>query len=314
MSGVDGMRITGAHEGSAGPVLLAADPEGQVLLVSTNDGRDGVCRWDADTGALRWRSSNDLWGVNSLAAVRLPGGRWVVAAAGDHGVDRWDALTGDALPGRELQSDTVWAVAAAYLRGGQAMLIGAGHGGEVHRWDPASGTALGAPLAGHGISVKCVAAQELPDGVTMIASGGEDGRVHRWDAASGEALGVPLEGSGWTFSQVAMLPMTRGNTLIAACDTNGFLYRWDATSGEPIGSPVEMGAYAPMLSAIHLHGQPVLVTSGEDEIVRLRNAVTGRLIDDSLTGIAASSTVRADGSVLIATGTSGGDVALRRLD
>ncbi|MFD9124811.1 WD40 repeat domain-containing protein [Kitasatospora sp. NPDC059571] len=301
-----------AHDGTAGPLHLAADRDGPVILVSTNDGRDGVCRWDAARGTLLWRSTDDLSGVNDLAAVRLPGGRWVVAAAGDDGVDCWDAGTGDGLSGRERHSGTVWGLAAAHLADGGAMLVGAGDGGEVHRWDPLTGRPLGAPLLGHRGSVKSVAAQTLPNGRTVIASGGDDGHVHCWDATTGRSLGTPLEGSG-SFTQVCLVPPADGRTLIAACDTGGSLHRWDAIDGIPVGSPVEMGAYAPMLSAVRLGGEPVLVTSGEDGTVRRWHAVTGELIDTSLAGVAAMAAVRGDGTVLLATGTRAGDLTVHAI-
>ncbi|CAG7645352.1 hypothetical protein SBRY_40136 [Actinacidiphila bryophytorum] len=70
------LRIARAHEGAAGPVLVACDPRGEILLLSTGDGPHGVCRWDTDTGALLWRAQG---GGTALAAVRLAAGRWVAA-------------------------------------------------------------------------------------------------------------------------------------------------------------------------------------------------------------------------------------------
>lgn len=308
----DTVRIVGAHGGAVGPVLLATDPAGQVVLVSSSHSPDGVCRWDADTGALLWRSPNGPEGGNALAAVRLAGGRWVVAAAGGDGVGRWDGLTGQALPGCEPCTETVWGLASGCLPDGRAVLVGAGDGGEVHRWDAETGIALGKPLVGHGISVKCVAAQTLPGSTVMIASGGDDGCVRRWDAATGQALGMPLEASGWVI-EVVMLPMVEGRTLLAACDSEGFLYRWDAESGEPIGHPVEIGEYTVLASAVHLAGEPTLFTFGEDEVVRQWHAVTGEPTGGSWKGQAASGVMLADGTVLLATGACNGDIVVETL-
>jgi WD40 repeat protein len=191
-------------------------------------------------------------------------------------------------------------------------LVGAGDGGEVHRWDAETGTALGKPLVGHGISVKCVAAQSLPGGAVMIASGGDDECVRRWDAATGQALGMPLEVSGWVM-EVVMLPMGGGRTLIAASDNEGFLYRWDAGSGEPVGHPVEIGEYTVLASAAHLADEPTLFTFGADEVVCQWHAVTGELSGHTWKGQAASCVARADGTILLATGAFNGDVAVRTL-
>ncbi|SEF55418.1 hypothetical protein SAMN05216223_101318 [Actinacidiphila yanglinensis] len=308
----DTVRIVGAHEGAAGPVLVVVDPAGGVLLFSSSTGQDGVSRWDADSGALVWRSQDASVGGNALAAARPAGGRWVLAAAGEDGVVRWDGLTGQVLPGCDSGGDAVWGLAATCLPDGRAVLVGAGNGGGVHRWDAETGAALGAPLVGHGISVKCVAVQPLTGDTVMIASGGDDGCVRRWDAATGRALGNPLEASGGVV-EVVMLPLGGGRTLIAAGDNEGFLYRWDAGSGEPLGHPVEIGAYTVPASAVHLAGRPTLFTFGADEVVRQWHAVTGEPTGGSWKGQAASCAVRADGTVLLATGTFTGDIVVRTL-
>lgn len=282
------------------------------MLVSNSNGRDGVRRWDTDTGALLWRSSNALAGGNALAAARPAGGRWVVAAAGETGVDRWDGLTGQVLPGCEPRDEPVWGLAAGCLPDGRAVLVGAGNGGEIHRWDAETGVALGMPLVGHGASVKCVAVQPLPGDTVMIASGGDDGCVRRWDAATGRALGTPLEASGRVI-EVVMLPLAGGRTLIAAADDEGILYRWDAESGEPIGQPVEVGEYTVLASAVHRGGEPMLFTFSADEVVRQWHALTCEPTGDSWRGQAASCVTRADGTVLLATGMFNGDVVVQTL-
>ncbi|WP_433893334.1 WD40 repeat domain-containing protein [Streptomyces sp. CA-111067] len=169
-------------------MLLEPDPTGMnagFVLVSTEDVRSGLSRWDAETGALLWCSREELSGVNALAAVRVAGTGMLIAAAGEQGVDFWDASDGRPLPWRSAYRGTVWSLAAAYLPGGRAILVGAGHDEKVHRWEVDASARPAPALEGHGAIVTCVATSNLPDGSALIASGGDDGRVLRWDAASG---------------------------------------------------------------------------------------------------------------------------------
>ncbi|CAG6392030.1 WD40 repeat domain-containing protein [Actinacidiphila cocklensis] len=311
------MRITGAHDGVAGPVLLECDPTGSgggFVLVSTEDGRDGLSRWDAETGALLWCSRTALQGVNALAAVRGAGAGTLIAAAGEGGVDCWQASDGEPLAWRSSYRGTVWSVAAAYLPGGRAMLVGAGHDKRVHRWGLDTGARPVPALEGHNAIVTCVAANSLPDGTALIASGGDDGHVIRWDAESGRMLGAPLQSRGFAeITNVALLRSPTDRLLVAAGDTNGTLYRWNALTGEPIGRAIEMGATARMLCTIHLDGKPLVIASGEDEVVRRWNAVTGEQNDPPVTGVAVACAQRADGTVFLATGTNNGDVTVCEL-
>lgn len=107
--------------------------------------------------------------------------------------------------------------------------------------------------------------------------------------------------------------MENGRTLIVASDTQHLLRRWRADTGEPIGSPIDADIVVPMLSAAWLHGDPVLITPGDDETVRRWHAITGELLDSSLPGVAASCTTDPGGTVLLATGTFAGEVTLHYL-
>ncbi|WP_433893335.1 hypothetical protein [Streptomyces sp. CA-111067] len=101
--------------------------------------------------------------------------------------------------------------------------------------------------------------------------------------------------------------------VVTAADTNDLLYRWDALTGQPIGPPIAMGDRARMLCAIHLRGTPLVIASGDDEVVRCWNAVTGEQIDWTVTGVAVACAQRADGTVFLATGSYGGDVTVHDL-
>ena len=59
---------------------------------------------------------------------------------------------------------------AAGLPDGRVLLASGGADGTVRWWDPATGTPVGSPLAGHTSSVNAVAAVPLPDGQVLLAS------------------------------------------------------------------------------------------------------------------------------------------------
>lgn len=305
----NGFRVAGAHTGTTGPVLLQPGPAEEMLLVSTGDG--GMRRWAVASGEVLWRQpARGGWAMD-FASVFDSRGTWVLAAASEEGICRFDVRTGAEL-GRGLWGPSLWGVAGACLSDGRAVFVGAGNDG-VHRWDAITGELVGALLLSGGIG-RSAAAGVLCDGTPIVVCGTEGRGVHLWHLGTGESLGVLRAASPWDFTQVATLRLDGGRTLVAASDLHeGVVCRWDADSAEPIGEPVRAGAGVVMLSAVRLAGEPVLIASGEDGVVGRWHAVTGRLLDASAAGVAAACAVRVDGTVLLATGTREGDLALQSL-
>ncbi|MCO5968240.1 WD40 repeat domain-containing protein [Actinoallomurus soli] len=292
-------------------MLLTLSPRGRLLLVaSLRD--DTIACWEVESGAELWRVPDDSYSF-SLTAVCLPEGRMLVASGGEDGVCRWDALTGEALPGHLCPGTNVWSVASGTVPDGRSILVAAGQD-QVDRWDVVTGEPVGAPLRGHGISVKSIDVIALPDGSTMIASGGEDAAIRRWDAVSGAPLGTPLDDHEGQVSELASAALPDGRILLAGADSDGVIRGWDAITGEPIGHPTPTGSSVHDLIAITAaEGRPCLLAAGEDKVIRRIDPLTGGLIGDPIPGLAVAAAYDLDGTAMIAISTYSGDVTVRPL-
>src|SRR6185503_6081335 len=109
---------------------------------------------------------------------------------------------------------------------------------KVHRWDAATGRAIGEPMTGHPISVKAITTTHLPDGTPMIISGCEAGQVRRWNALTGQPIGEPLPGDVSTICGLAVIGHPDGHHMLVCVDFHGGMHRWDPFTGAPIGPTI----------------------------------------------------------------------------
>lgn len=253
------------HGCAAGQVHAVPTGEGRVVLAV--DSRSGMRRFDGRTGQPVG-DPHRPWHVPGFgfATVALPGGHGTVVAGGDYGISRLDLSTGvihEATPDEE--PTTIWNVAAVPLPDGRVIVAGAGHDGNVYRWEVTTGRAVGQPLEGHSISVKAVATTTLPDGTPMIVSGCEAGEVRRWDASSGLPIGGPLPGE---VGMVASLTVVCGDgyQLLVCVDFEGGLHRWDPDTGEPSGPTITIPCRASLLGTdVDSHGTPTVFLHIDDD-------------------------------------------------
>lgn len=282
-----------------------------LLFTSVPDGSE-ISRWDISSGKQIWCYDEGMSGCHDTTLVRLPDGGMVLAAATEDGVEWWDALTGAYHPETAWEDSTIWALSAGPLPDGRPALFGAGHDGEVYRWDAATGELLGSSLGrGPMMAVGFVPSPDDTSGV--LVSGDESGRIWRWDPATGDRLGEPVVGHSDPVRIITALPTGR-DPLFVSSDQEGLLQRWNAVTGEDVGPAIETGTQTYDLATATVDGTPVLFAAGDDEIVRAWDAATGEPIGLPLRSTLITALTQPDGVTLLTTSTPQGDIVVHECD
>jgi WD40 repeat protein/transcriptional regulator with XRE-family HTH domain len=220
--------------------------------------------------------SLNIDGTDPVTARRLAVAAWAVFPTGQAN----SAIT--ALLAEQQQQgmlpagpSTVWAV--AFSPGGK-LLASAGNDGMVRLWNPATRSAVGAPLhASARYGVHAVAFS--PDG-KLLATGGADGMVRLWNPATGRPVGKILHASGRTTARygVRAVAFSSDGKLLATGGADGTVRLWNPATGRPAGKTLHTGtgpsggvngvAFSP--------GGKLLASAVADGTVRLENPATGR--------------------------------------
>lgn len=293
---------------------VAFGPDGENLLVSTwGDGLE-IRRWDIASGDSIWRYAEELPGCNDVVLVTFPDGRRILAMSTEDGVERWNALTGERLDVPDsFDWITIWDLATGTLPDGRTVLVGASNNHTVYRWDPASGEPLGDPLRGHGTSVMSVGLVHLPESETLIVSGDDAGFLRRWNAVTGDPIGVPVKGHPSQVNIISPLAGVGRQKLFASSDAEGTICRWDAVTGEQVGEPLTTGADVHVLATACPGLTPLLLAAGPSGRISAWHAVTGEPVDLSLRGLSVATLDQPDGTTLVVTGTSQGEIVIYSL-
>jgi WD40 repeat protein len=218
---------TGAQVGEAMEhpdyvLAVAVSRDGKTILTGC---RDQAARlWGAATHRPTGREFRHK---GSVAAVAFGPGDTILTAAQDHGVQRWDVTTGEAL-GAPLDGAPLSAAVAVSTDGRLVLTNGPFPG--AHLWEGATGQATGRGFPHPGL-VGALAFS--PDG-RLVVTGGIDRTARPWDAATGEALGGPLLHS----LPVSAVAFSGDSRFLATGSWDGNARLWEAGSGRAFGPPL----------------------------------------------------------------------------
>ncbi|MEV4432980.1 TIR domain-containing protein [Streptomyces sp. NPDC049585] len=273
------------HPDGVWPVSL--DPGGTRL--ATGDAEGQVTLWDTASGAAGHRLTGHRAPV--YTAVFSPDGSLLATGDAAACVRLWDTASGRLLGELPGHHGAVFRVRFSP----DGTLLATGDMGErgrgtVRIWDVA-GRRLRHTCAGHPGRVYTL---DFHPGGHLLASGDTEGRVLLWDPLTGRAQGTPLVVGGAVY-QVVFDPE---GSLLAAGGSDGSVRIWrvvppgaPAPAGaEPAGAPAvalrqqpadHQGSvwacrFRPRAGAGPSEGGPLLVSAGNDGVVRLWETGTGR--------------------------------------
>ncbi|MCP3822664.1 trypsin-like serine protease [Streptomyces sp. A3M-1-3] len=270
-----GAPIVGHHGGvSAVAVGSAGDRD---IIVSGNGDRL-LQVWDAVTHEPVGAPIVGHHGRVRAVAVGRAGDRDIIASgSSDCTVMVWDDPVGTPIAGH---GNAVRAVAVGRA-GGRHVVVSGSNDNSVGIWDAATGQPIGNRLEGHTRTVRAVAAGRVTER-DIIVSGSSDGRVVVWDADTHEPIREPLVTASAVVRAVA-LGCAAGRSIIA-CGVGTHLQVWDADTHEPIRNPISHSHPVNTLAVGQAGDREIIVSGGQDQALRIRDAVTGQTVTDTLYG------------------------------
>jgi WD40 repeat protein len=185
--------------------------------------------------------------------------------------------------------------------------------GEVHIWDIPTATrwkTLHTAHSGGRHDRPAITYAEL-SGRPVAIVGGSDGSVDVWDLATGAQVGSPMSPGGrvyhLAFAWVGDLPL-----LACVSRYPSVVTIWNPATGQALGSPLKgHTAIATAVAVGSDRGRPVVVSGGEDRVVRIWDVARGgcTVLD---VGATVKSLAVGEGSTIVV-GTALGVACLKRL-
>jgi WD40 repeat protein len=297
-----------AHDSGVRVLAVTTLPDGHPIIITTGQDSAGggtIRLWDLQTGSPRTDNlpAHDGW-VAHLAVATLPNGQPIAVTAGYDGTIRlWDLPTGtprtDNLPAHQPRERSamfggVAQLAIATLSDDHPIAITGGYNdGTIRLWDLPTGTPRTDNLPAHDGRVTHLAVATLPDGQPIaITASVDDGTIRLWDPRTGtprtDNLPAHARGHGGPrHLEVTTLPDGRLIAITAGYD--GTIRLWDLAAGtsrtgnlsahEPDGP---LGGVRHLAVTALADGQPIAVTAGYDDTIRLWNLQTGTPRTDNL--------------------------------
>jgi WD40 repeat protein len=323
----------------AAQARIAVSDDGKYVASSGRDGR--VRLWSTLQRYRYWERGNGTSATVSLAFSH--DNAWLVAASEDGSVHIWavesgrsiaDVQTGSRIHSLAISPSNLFIVVGC--EDGIARILDAAgreiahtHGGEVHKqavtsviyttdgkdvitgsedfrvleWNATDGSFVRSlySLQGQAHTDKVVALEVSHDGA-LIISGSEDRTVHVYDAHAEKLLRVLSADS----DALTAVHISLDNRLIIAASRDGTSTLWNVQTGERVAT---LNAGTPVLDAVFGENDDVVLSSGEDGMVRIWDTRSGELLGSQILGKSPVEMVRLARTLAIGA-TRSGDVVL----
>lgn len=304
-------------------MVLALACGGDDLLASGS--ADGtVIVWDARRGRRLHTLEHRAW-VSDVRFAELPDGRLLLASTANDGLVRvWDPRTGEllhTLRGHLMEASCAdWTV----LPDGRPILATCSYDGTVCVWDGRTGACLAQSDHLGGV-LHAVSWGHAYDDRLVLAAGGATGGIRIFSLALTEAPKAPKASTSTTIpdeippiEDVRLQGKVQAPGFTMANGLSAIVTQWSISivlSGS--AEPVSVLAHDQPITAydwqIGSEGRLVVATGGENGLVRVWHAESGRQIGDfpcerPVTSVSVA--VLPQGRVLVAAGTQDGDLFL----
>ncbi len=217
-----------------------------------------------------------------FSAIFSPNSKYALSASLDNIVTIWDLKTGEKTGIVEVMSGEVPGVSNLFIsRDGRYLLTGMRGGGWVKLWDARTWQAI-REIPGHSVTEYMEAFAFSPDSKYAISGGSY--RIIKWDVETGKELGNTTHASFTDRNQSYAMAISP-DCNYAFVKGIGYISLWDIISGKRLwiygadtgGRRWTGGSMIANTSAQYSPGGEYIL-SGEKEILRLRDAKSGRTI------------------------------------
>lgn len=274
-------------------------PDNKYIALASSEPTAQV--WDSSTGAKLFDLAGHTGAITALAFS--PDSTLVATASADTNAIIWQVGTGKILQTLKGHSYPVNSIAFSpdsklLATGGCARINENDQGrctqGEIRRWQVASGTPVGGPLAGHTADVGRLAFSS--DGSLLLSASG-DTTARIWDAHTGQPLGE-LRGHTNRVHSAVFSPDNK--FIVTAGEWPDYSANvWDTATGLPLA---ELRGHAGVVRHVAVSpNNRWVVTASEDGTARAWEAATGQVVDilSGHTNWVNSATFSSDGELIV---------------